>query len=68
MSTAGDTMTSVGDIMRTVGVFITLGDTMMSVGAYHEYTRRCSVHGGFYTNSIVFPMTFPHIYHDAPLV
>ena len=37
-------------------------------GVYHEYTRGCSVHWGFHTNSVVFPMTFPHIYHDIPLV
>ena len=24
----------------------------------------CSVHWGFHTNSVVFPMTLPHIYHD----
>ena len=30
------------------------------------YTGGCSVHWGFHTNSIVFPMTFPHIYHDIP--
>ena len=34
------------------------GDTMMSVGEYHKYTGGCSVHWGFHTNSIVFPMTF----------
>ena len=38
----------------------------MNVGEYHEYARGCSVHWGFHTNSIVFPMTFPHIYHDIP--
>ena len=32
MSTAGDTMMSVEDIMSTPGVFSTLGDTTMSVG------------------------------------
>ena len=42
-----------------------------------QYTRGCSVHWGFHTNSIVFqwpfptfivisPMTFPHIYRDIP--
>ena len=49
-----------GDTMST------LGDTMMSVGGYHEYTRGCSVQWGFHTNSIVFAMTLPHIYHDIP--
>ena len=50
----------------------TLTDTMMSVGGYHEYTRGCSVHWGIHTNSIVFPMTSPHISdilqctHDIP--
>ena len=28
--------------------------------------RGSSVHWDFHTNSIVFPMTFPHIYHDIP--
>ena len=32
MSTAGDTMMSVGNIMSTAGVFSTLVDTMMNVG------------------------------------
>ena len=27
----------------------------------------CSVHWSFHINSIVFPMTFPHIYHEPPL-
>ena len=47
MSTPGDTMMSVGDIMSTPGgvqytgdTLNTLGDTMMSeCGGYHEYTR-----------------------------
>ena len=71
MSTAGDTV-SVGDIMSTArGVQCAGGyyeysgeDTMMSVGGYHEYTGRCSVYCCFHANSIVFPMTFPHIYYD----
>ena len=46
----------------------TAGDTMMSVGGYHEYTEGCSVHWGFHTSLIVFPMSFPHIYYDiAPV-
>ena len=32
----------------------------------YECTKGCSVHWGFHTNSIVFPITFPHIYHDIP--
>ena len=32
----------------------------------HEYTGGCSVHWGFHANSVVFPITFPHIYHDIP--
>ena len=35
----------------------TAGDTMMSVGGYHEYS------GGFPYKFSCFPMTFPHIYH-----
>ena len=64
----GDTMMSVGDIMSTAGVFSTLGGYHDECGRYHEYTRACSENWGFHTNSIVFPMTFPHIYHDLPLV
>ena len=68
-----------GDIMSTLGVFSTVGDTMSTPGGaqytggyhdecrgYHEYSEECSVHWGFHTNSIVFPMTFPNIYHDIP--
>ena len=57
-----------GGIQYSGGYHSTAGDTMMSVGGYHEYTRGCSVHWGFHTNSIVFPMTFLHIYHDIPSV
>ena len=57
---------SVGHIMSTPGVFSTLGDTMMSVERYHEYTGECSVHWGFHTNSIVFPMTFPTFIMISP--
>ena len=60
-----------GGYLSTLGVFSTLGetmstlgDTMMSVGGYCQYTGGCSVHWGVYTNSIVFLVTFPHIYHD----
>ena len=28
------------------GVFSTLGDTMRTLGGYHEYIRGCSVHRG----------------------
>ena len=35
-------------------------------GGYHEHTGGCSAHWGFHTKSIVFPLTFPHIYHDIP--
>ena len=66
-----------GDTLSTPDVFSTLGDTMMSeggyqdeCGGYHEYAGwfqyLCSVHRVFHTNSIVFPMTFPHIYHSIP--
>ena len=53
------------------GGFSTLGETMSTLGGYHdeyggyhEYTRGYSVHWGFHTNSVVFPMTFPHIFHN----
>ena len=68
-----------GVSLSTPRVFSTLGDIMSTprgvqysggyhneYGGYHEYTEGCSVHWGFHTNSIVFPMTFPHIYHDIP--
>ena len=55
-----------GDIMSTAGVFSTLGGTMTSVGGYHEYSGGCSVHCGFHTNSIVFPMTFPTFIMISP--
>ena len=58
-STLGDTMSTLGDTMMSVGdIMSTLGDV--------QYTGGCSVHWGFHTNSVVFPMTFPHIYHDIP--
>ena len=79
MSTPGDTMMHVGDIMSKAGVFQYTGgyhdecegyhdecrDTMSTLGCggYHEYTGGCLVHWAFHTNSIVFPMTFPDIYH-----
>ena len=65
-------MSTVGDIMITLDFKYTgryheyTGETMMSVGGYHEHTGGYSAHGGFYTNSDVFPMTFPHIYPDTP--
>ena len=69
----GDTMMSEGDIMSTVGVFSTLGGHHEYTGGYHDecggyhvYTAGCSVHWSFHTNSVVFPMTFRHIYHDIP--
>ena len=43
----------------------TAGDTMMSVGDIMS-TPGDVQHWGFITNSVVFPMTFPHIYHDSP--
>ena len=61
-------------MFSTLGVFSTVEDIIeytwgvQYTGVYHEYTRGCSVHWGFHTNSVVLPMTFPHIYHDIPLV
>ena len=46
----------------------TQGDTITSVRGYHEYNGGCSVHRCFFTNSIVLPMTLPHIYYDILLV
>ena len=49
----GLTMINVGDIMSTLGMLSTLGDTMSTpgvyhdeCGGYHEYTGGCSVHWG----------------------
>ena len=36
-------MSTVGDIMSTVGVFSTVGDIMINVGGYLEYRGGCSV-------------------------
>ena len=73
MSTPGDTMISVGDIMSTVGGVQYTRDTMSTLegyhdecGGYHEYTGECSVHWGFHTNSNCFPNDPPRIYHDIP--
>ena len=33
-----------------------------------QYTGECSVHWGFYTNSVVFPMTFPTFIMISPSV
>ena len=53
-STLGDTMSILGDTMSTLGDNMSVGDIR--------------VHRGFHTNSIAFPMNFPHIYHDIPPV
>ena len=45
--------------MSTAGGVQYTGGYHDECGGYHEYTRGCSVHWGFHTNSIVFPMTFP---------
>ena len=73
MSTAGGYHDECGDIMSTPGgvqyiggYYEYTGGYHNECGRYHEYTRGCSVHWGFHTDSIVFPMTFPHIYHDIP--
>ena len=39
-------MINVGDILRTVGVFSTVGDIMSTVGGYLEYRGECSVPWG----------------------
>ena len=36
-------MSTVGDILSTVGVFSTMGDIMINVGRYLEYREGCSV-------------------------
>ena len=65
MSTAGGYHDECGGYHEySGGCSVHWGDTMMSVGGYLEYTGGCSVHWDFHTNSIVFPMTSPHIYHD----
>ena len=39
-------MSTVGDILSTVGVFSTVGDIMINVGGYLEYRGGCSVPWG----------------------
>ena len=39
-------MSTVGDILSTVGVFSTVGDIMSTVGSYLEYRGGCSVPWG----------------------
>ena len=52
MSTVGDILSTVGvfstvgDILSTVGVFSTVGDIMSTVGGYLEYRGGCSVPWG----------------------
>ena len=36
-------MSTMGDILSTVGVFSTVGDIMSTVGGYLEYRGGCSV-------------------------
>ena len=55
----GDIMSTAGGAQYTGGYHEYTGGAMMSVGGYHEYTRRCSVHWGFHTNSIVFQQPSP---------
>ena len=57
-----------GGVEYTEGYHKYTGGYQMSGRGNHEYTRECSVHWSFHTNSIVFPMTFLHIYHDIPSV
>ena len=48
-----------GGIMSTAGCVQYTGGYHDECGGCHEYTRGCSVHWGFHTNSIVFLITFP---------
>ena len=57
---------TLGDIIEYTGCVQYTGGYHDECGGYHEYTEGCSLHWGFHTMSIVFPMTFPHIYHDTP--
>ena len=57
--------------MSTSGVFSTLEECHEYTRGYHdecggydESTGGCSVHQGFHTNSVVFPMTFPKFQVD----
>ena len=66
-STLNDITEYTGGLQYTGGYPEYTGDILQStLRAYHEYTRGCSVHLGFHTNSIIFLMAFPHIYHDIP--
>ena len=55
-----------GGVQYTGGYHEYTGGYHDECGGYLEHTGGCLVHWGFHTNSIVFPMTFPHIYHDTP--
>ena len=39
-------MSTVGDILSTMGVFSTVGDIMINVGGYFEYHGGVQYHGG----------------------
>ena len=45
MSTVGDTMSSPGDIMSTVGCSVHWGDIIRTLGAYHDE------YGGYHEHS-----------------
>ena len=72
LSTVGDIMMHLGDIMSTVGVFNTVGDTILcnlsavrdyhdACGGYNEYRGDVQYHGGTQITRF-FPVT-----HDVPL-
>ena len=63
-----------GGVQCNGGCSVHRGDIIEYTGGiqdtrgYHEYTCGCSVHQGFYTNSIVFPITFPTFIMISPSV
>ena len=62
----GDIMSTPGSAQYSGGYYEHNGGYHNECGGYREYTGKSSIHWGFHTNSFVFPMIFPHIYHYIP--
>ena len=64
-----DIMSTVGCILSTMGVLITMGEFMINVGGYHEYRRGCSVLWGTQITKYFSPhgTEHPHGTHDTPM-
>ena len=67
MMSVGGYLSTAGGVQYTGGIpCSTLGGYHDECGGCHEYTGGCSIHWGFHTNSIVFPMTFPSFIMVSP--